>query len=67
MNLYTSHLTKGKSILEDYSKYRLRFINDTDYTLNERNGNSVTGKWRLASNDTKIILDEGTVNEQYSI
>jgi uncharacterized surface anchored protein len=62
--IYQNPLPSGQSIAEDYSQYRLTFTSDTDYKLIERNGSTISGKYELASNDTKIILEKGSNTEK---
>ncbi len=57
--LYQNPLPGGQTNTEDYNSYTLSFLNSTDYTLTGKDNSLHTGKWELASNETKIILDKG--------
>ena len=47
----------------DYSAYRRRFEPDGNYNFTDGPGKMKTGKWKLASNNQRMILDEATSNE----
>ena len=47
----------------DYSAYRRRFDSDGNYNFTDGPGKSKTGKWKLAGNNQRMVLDEATTNE----
>jgi hypothetical protein len=47
----------------DYSAYRRRFDSDGNYSFTDGPGRTKTGKWKLASNNQRMVLDEATTGE----
>lgn len=67
--IYQYPLPSGQSISEDYSRYRLTFTTENDYIMIEKDGTEQAGKWELAANDTKLVLDKGVSGKEtiYSV
>jgi hypothetical protein len=47
----------------NYSAYRRRFDPDGNYSFTDGPGKTKTGKWKLASNNQRMVLDEATMDE----
>jgi hypothetical protein len=47
----------------DYSGYRRRFETDGNYSFTDGPGKVKTGKWKLAGNNQRMVLDEATSSE----
>jgi hypothetical protein len=48
----------------DYSNYRRRFDNGSDYTFTNAPGTVLNGKWEFDSNKQNLILDKNTGKQQ---
>lgn len=48
----------------NYSAYRRRFDTDGSYRFTDGPGKIKTGKWKLASNNQRMVLNEATTTEE---
>jgi hypothetical protein len=48
----------------NYSAYRRKFNSDGSYRFTDGPGKTKTGKWKLSSNNQRMILDESTDEEE---
>ncbi len=48
----------------DYSAYRRKFDADGNYNFTDGPGKNKIGKWKLISNNQRMVLDEATTTEE---
>jgi hypothetical protein len=54
----------GTTITDDYSKTRLSFTTDTDYSYTDQSASTTTGTWTLATNNGSVSFAGGGLDKQ---
>lgn len=62
--LYQNPLPAGEFVVEDYSRFRLRFPGPGSYQRTNRDGSSEGGNWAFAAGETKLVFDPGVAGKE---